>query len=200
MSFQKATSLSSRVDQYEKAYNNIISTISKIPDEKTLHQIQTNLATLKNNGPAIDRELENSTDPDIDNLRSKYHAALSGYEANQSSWASIIAKKQAEFKKIEDEKRAQQARQAEASPLSQEQLQLQQDADELEYIQRESSDILKMQKDINELAHQIDDKITEDHAQVVRIEQTVVEANNNMKDGNSELEKAESDQKKCNIF
>lgn len=195
MSFQKAGNLSSLVDQYVKAYNEIQATITKIPDEKTLKQIRTNYNILNTNGPKIDEKLESGEDPNTDALQEQYNPVAMGFESQKASWEAILKKKEAEYKKIHDEE----AHNAAMANLSEEQLQVQQQADDLDYLGRQVDEIKTMQQDLNEITHKVDDKITEDHEKVVNIDNHIEKAKTEMEEGNKDLDHAEKDQKKCNI-
>lgn len=195
MSFQKAGNLSSLVDQYVKAYNEIQATITKIPDEKTLKQIRTNYNILNTNGKKIDDKLESGEDPDTEALKEQYNPVAMGFESQKASWEAILKKKEAEYKKIHDEE----AHNAAMANLSEEQLQIQQQADDLDYIGRQVDEIKTMQQDLNEITHKVDDKITEDHEKVVNIDNHIEKAKTEMEEGNKDLDHAEKDQKKCNI-
>lgn len=56
-----------------------------------------------------------------------------------------------------------------------------------------------MQEDLNKIAHDVGKKITEDHEKVVKIDDHIEIAKNEIVKGNKELDKAKKDQKKCNI-
>lgn len=195
MSFQKAGSLQSLVDQYVKSFEEIKKSISNIPDEKTLKQIRTNFTILTNNAPKIEKLLDEGTDPNLDELQEQYNNASMDFDTKKNSWDSILKKEEAKYEEIHKREAEQKA----MENLSEEQLQVMQQSDELEYIGRQAEEINKMAKDLNEITHKVDDKITEDHEKVVKIDEHIETAKNEMVEGNKDLDHAEKDQKKCNI-
>ena len=195
MSFQKAGSLQSLVDQYVKSFDEIKKSISNIPDEKTLKQIRTNFTILTNNAPKIEKLLDEGTDPNLDELQEQYNNASMDFDTKKNSWDSILKKEEAKYEEIHKREAEQKA----MENLSEEQLQVMQQSDELEYIGRQAEEINKMAKDLNEITHKVDDKITEDHEKVVKIDEHIETAKNEMVEGNKDLDHAEKDQKKCNI-
>jgi chromosome segregation ATPase len=85
-------------------------------------------------------------------------------------------------------------------PLQQSELaQIEADASQLEFLQRETSDILESQRVIHDITAQVGDVIDRDHQKVVHIDETVEEAKQEMVQGNEELAQAEEHQKSCNI-
>ena len=200
MSFSKAGSLPSLVDQYERSFNDVQAHISKIDDEKTLKQLKTSLMYLSTNEKKISSQLESSTDPNIESFRGRFMMCVDGFHTYHASWDAAIKKKEAEFKQVREEQAQKQGTASSQPQMSQEQMQIYQDAQDLEYTGRQIEEIVAMQKDINELTHQIDDKITEDHEKVIRIEDKIEDTKFYMQEGNKELDKAEKNAKKCNIF
>ena len=200
MSFSKAGSLPSLVDQYERSFNDVQAHISKIDDEKTLKQLKTSLMYLSTNEKKISSQLDSSTDPNIESFRGRFMMCVDGFHTYHAAWDAAIKKKEAEFKQVREEQAQKQGTASSQPQMSQEQMQIYQDAQDLEYTGRQIEEIVAMQKDINELTHQIDDKITEDHEKVIRIEDKIEDTKFHMQEGNKELDKAEKDAKKCNIF
>ena len=196
MSFQKV-SLSSLVEQYEKAHDEIKNTMKSgnIKDEKTLKQLRTHFDFLTTNTGKIEDILNKGEDPNCDELQDQYNEAAMDFDANKSSWESIIKKEEAKYKAIHEKEE----QEKQMANLSEEQRQEMQQADELEYVGRQAEEINKMAKDLNEITHKVDDKITEDHEKVVRIDDHIENAKNEMVEGNKDLDHAEKDQKKCNI-
>ncbi|OHS99157.1 hypothetical protein TRFO_34475 [Tritrichomonas foetus] len=140
--------------------------------------------------------MDDSNDPNADALRNRYYSVASGFDSQKASWDSVIKKKETEFKKVRE---AEEAKKPAQPGMTEEQMQVMQQADELEYVGRQVEEIVTMQKDLNELTHKVDDKITEDHEKVVKIDNHIEDAKNEMIEGNKDLEHAEKDQKKCNI-
>lgn len=66
---------------------------------------------------------------------------------------------------------------------------------DLEFTQNQVADIGEAMTIVNELTHEVDDKITEQHEVVVHIDETIEEAKEEMIAGNADLEVAEDDQK-----
>jgi methyl-accepting chemotaxis protein len=85
---------------------------------------------------------------------------------------------------------------------TQEQLQLAQDqASHLEFLQNQTQSIVEDSKVLNQLTHEVADVIQDSHEKIVKIDQTVAEAKEEMVEGNAELVEAEDHQKKtCNVF
>ncbi|KAH0793962.1 hypothetical protein GPJ56_002174 [Histomonas meleagridis] len=105
---------------------------------------------------------------------------------------------------IDDRERAQKAAE-EAKVLQQtegnaDQIQVQQEQEDLDFIQEQTEQIVTDMQDLKEITQQVHDKIQSDHQVVVRIDEKIEEAKVDMVEGNKELEKAEQDQKKCNIY
>ena len=65
----------------------------------------------------------------------------------------------------------------------------------LEFTANQVADIGEAMTVVNELTHEVDDKITEQHETVVHIDETIEDAKQEMIAGNEDLEVAESDQK-----
>lgn len=195
MSFQKSGDLPSLIDQYVKACNEINNSILNIKDEKTLKQLRTNFDILVTNSKKIQDGLDACTDPNVDELQEQYNQACQTFDSERGLWESTLKKKEKELEEALKQKKHEE----EMSNLSEEQRLTMQQNDELEYLGRQTEEIQQMAKDLNEITHKVDDKITEDHEKVVKIDEHIETAKTEMQEGNKDLEHAEKDQKKCNI-
>lgn len=195
MSFQKSGDLSTLIDQYVNACNEINNSISNIKDEKTFQQLRTHFDTLIKNTKKIDEGLKTCTDPNVDELQERYNQACQLFEADKNYWESTIMKRVEEQKKALEQKQQEERMQN----LSEEQRQIMQQNDELDYLGRQAQEVLQISKELNELGNKINNKIVEDHVKVEKIDDTIETAKTEMQKGNDELDQAEKDQKKCNI-
>lgn len=195
MSFQKSRDLSTLIDQYVNACNEINNSISNIKDEKTFQQLRTHFDTLITNTKKIDEGLKTCTDPNVDELQERYNQACQLFEADKNYWESTIMKRVKEQKKALEQNQQEERMQN----LSEEQRQIMQQNDELDYLGRQAQEVLQLSKELNELGNKINNKIVEDHVKVEKIDDTIETAKTEMQKGNDELEQAEKDQKKFNI-
>ncbi|KAH0793984.1 hypothetical protein GPJ56_002196 [Histomonas meleagridis] len=108
------------------------------------------------------------------------------------------------IQKFEDKKRAQDAAEdakaLQATEGNVDQLQVQHDAEDLQFIHEQTQDIVEDMKALKEITEQVNNKVQADHEVVVRIDNKIEEAKTDMVEGNKDLEKAQEDQKKtCHI-
>lgn len=75
-----------------------------------------------------------------------------------------------------------------------------QEAQNLEYIARESEKIIRQMRELNEISNQVNHEINSQRIKIVSIESLTDTAVKKMEKGNKELEKAEKNQRTCNIF
>ncbi|KAK8844947.1 hypothetical protein M9Y10_021120 [Tritrichomonas musculus] len=142
-------------------------------------------------------EPPNQLQPDIE-------ANLQGSKRIIDSLAKSLAQlnqrakiRQEELNKEAAEKQAQELEQAKKSLAQRQEEQMSAD---LEHTAKEMSEIAEQMNEINSVTHQVDDKLTEDHAKVVHIDETISEAKEEMIAGNKDLEDAEEDQKAGSII
>ena len=197
MSFQNIP-LETRVNIFVKLYNEIKSSISNIPDENTLKELNSNFSNLITSMTIIKGQFDIGNNPNADSLRNKYDQTAKDFNANKSTWENILKEEEAKYKKIHDQE-DQKAHESHMPNIFNEQLQQTQQSDGLDYMNHQMIDIKKKQEEINEITHILNDKILEDHPIIVKIDDNVENAKDNMAKGNKELDEAEKDQKKCNI-
>lgn len=86
------------------------------------------------------------------------------------------------------------------SPNDQADLQAQQqeaqELAEIEVISREASQIVDEMKEVQKLTVELNTKVQEDHDVIVKVDSAISQANEDMKNGNSDLQNAEDHQKK----
>jgi hypothetical protein len=72
-------------------------------------------------------------------------------------------------------------------------------ASELDFLQAGTEEVLRQQRELSILQKQIGDSIDEGHVKVVKIDEKVEEAKQDMVKGNDDLQGAEKHQKTCGV-
>lgn len=97
-----------------------------------------------------------------------------------------------ERKAAEEEQKRQQAIQAQKS---QAQMEAEQQAADLEFMERETGQVLSDMQEVNKATHQLNNMISQQHETLVKIDKDIAEAKEEMIAGNADLDVAEEDQK-----
>lgn len=93
--------------------------------------MKTNFNFLKINKTNIEAQLNKGEDPNCSALRDQYKPACIEFEANQNSWDSIIKNEEAKYQNKYD---TQKENERQSINISEEQQQLTQQTDEINYI------------------------------------------------------------------
>lgn len=76
---------------------------------------------------------------------------------------------------------------------------IEQETENLEYLANEIQIITQQMKEINEISNCVYNELQSQRPRIVKIDTLISESVNHMEQGNKQLEKAEKNQKKCNI-
>jgi chemotaxis protein histidine kinase CheA len=195
MSFGKAAAASAGSSQLPGNIKKFEQDLGKfealLQDATKLREADRQVKPLDGLSANISANLRTATDANISDLRREFSALNERY---QSAKAAYAQRKEA----------------AEASPeaptgpggksLQQAELdQIEEDTSRLQFLERETGEILESQRVIQQITEQVGQVIDESHVKVVHIEQVVTEAKEEMVTGNEELAKAEEHQKTCDI-
>jgi t-SNARE complex subunit (syntaxin) len=161
-------------------------------DNKTKYeQFTRTLADLRRGDPN-EQEPGRRFEPEITSSLDTIQRTIHGLDAQ----VAPIAVHQEEMEVQAKAAREEQARIAAVQmQKSKEQEEAEQMAAELDYLQRETGQIVQDMQTINEVTHEVDGLITNQHEVLDHIDQTIVEAVDEMKAGNEELDHAQEDQK-----
>lgn len=161
----------SKRERYQKGLNVLISEDSTNPARQKISQTLDGITRQINN-------LDRSIGPIVDR-----HRRL----AEEEERLAEERKKQAELEE-------------QAQMKSQAQREEEQMHDDLEFLQREAGEIARNAANLNAVTHEVDEKITEQHAIVVHVDETIEEAKDEAVAANEDLAVAEKDQGCCNVM
>ena len=194
-------SLSQNVDQLSKLIDRAIiqsDNLKEKPDlkifarlDRTKNEIQSKLDSYTKSLSDLRR-----TDPS-NSLESEVADSLEKCRYKSTS----LEKKIDEITVIHHQLEEDQARtreQEHQQQLSQEQMLANQMSNEVSGLENAVQDIVEDMTELNDLTHQLNNKIQEQHEIVVRVDDVIEVAVNEMQQGNEQLEKAEEHQKSSN--
>ena len=154
---------------------------------------------------------DGSTSPVQPEIESMFEQIKKIIDPLTRSLASINQRCKVREQELLKEREEQMALEAEQKKKSLEQMQEEQMAADLEKTKKELDEIAQLAAAVNEGTHNVDNELNKQHEVVVKIDNTIQEAKEEMIAGNQDLEEASADQKAgsliktpglgcCNIF
>ena len=193
----KQLDIPSQLQTFEVRLNRLKESQSLLSQQSKRNQANFDIKQLTQISTNISGALSTYQGGDRIDLENKFNDLLTEFKftANQISQTiqQLAAQEQA-ARQEEAEKAAEQGQQA---GLSQQAMDDQ--TAQVQYVERESVEILQQVQQLNEVQNLINDKIVESHEVVVRVDNTVEATKEEMVKGNEELDKAKKDQPKCRI-
>jgi hypothetical protein len=195
MSFQKPAAAASGSAQLASNIATFKQNLEKLEsssqDASKWREADRAVKLLDSLSATISANLKTANDANVSDLRRQF-AALN--ERCQSAKAAYAQKK-------EQAEAAPDGAAGAGGPAAQqaELQQIQDDTSRLQFLERETGQILESQKVINQLTQQVGEVIDRDHEKVVHIDETIEDAKDDMVTGNEELAAAEEHQKACDV-
>jgi methyl-accepting chemotaxis protein len=156
--------------------------LSNLADSTIRKRVSRAIRDLEVLGPSLERHLSESDTPEAEQIRNDFNRVN-----------AVFLQKRQQIKTAVEESEYQYAQAA--TPLHEALIADDDDAEAVEYLRRQTSDILGDMRQLNDITQQVGALIQDQHQTVVKVDDTIESAVGEMKAGNQELQAAEKDQK-----
>lgn len=177
------------VNTYESRFRAIKEDLNNINDQRKRNAIKANMKNLDQLSARIAPQIPNA----VPEIQEKYDYLSSEYADMKGDIEQRLA--QAESQSAEEEKHANNQSQDDYE-ARQRQEQIDRETAEVEQLNRETEQIVQDMKAIDDAANILNEKIQEQHEQIIRIDDTIEDAHEEMVEGNKDLNVAQEHQKK----
>ena len=187
----------SQVQSFEGKLNKLRDAQSRLSMENTRKQAKFDMKQISTIASQITNRLSSYTGADKPEIEKHFNSLLSDFNTIQKSINEQIQKYEAQAAQEQEKKAAQQASQN--AELQMQQQQIDQEAANAEFAARETKDIVEQMKNLKEITEVVNEKVQEQHEVVVRVDDKIATAADEMEVGNQELDEAKKNQAKCRI-
>jgi hypothetical protein len=174
--------LKSEFHNFLRRWKVIESGLSQLSDPSVRTRIRRAIRDLEALGPALERRLSGSTDPDAAQVSAEFRPVYAVFTQRRDQIRSAVEESEYQFAQP-------------AAPLQESLLVEDDDAEAVAFLQRQATEILGDMRQLSHITEQVADFIQEQHEVVVKVDTTIGDAVEEMKAGNEDLACAEKDQK-----
>jgi uncharacterized membrane protein YdfJ with MMPL/SSD domain len=179
-------SIQSEFETLLSRWNTVESGLADLSESSTRRRVVRALREMEVIAKRLERRLPESSDPEAEIVRPQFEQVNAVFQQRKDQIKTMVDDAEAQF----------QYRQGGAAGDQMEQRLLEDDdADEIEFLQSQTRDVLQGMRQLTEITQQVGTLIQEQHKTVVHVDETIQDAVGEMKAGNEDLVVAEGYQK-----